>query len=717
MLAEGVTFVEDEEGARLAHSLIAGAASGTALVGRELPASRPARLVYERVDLERHPYLDDHRLQGKPIMPLASATDLVAWVAKDALGEGPIEIRELELIRGIDAEEGASLRIRLDGNVDGTASVEIFCDQELSYRAKVAAGGSVGEVTVAGSDEPVPFDVPTFYRSHTFHGPRLAGIDKIERMTADGIEGVVRPTPVSAWMPKTQRAGWATDPLVLDSSFQLAGYWALVHHRRAGFPIGFERLCVLEPFGDQRLRCRLLRREVEGDRFVCDVRYERMDGRAVAIVEGLEGRLAEVEADTTVEVDVPKEHYDIASFDEVELLDQRLQMASLMGLDNPYFNVHEGTAKNRSVVEGVEMLNYSSYNYLGFSGHSEVVAAAKESIETYGTSVSASRVASGERPIHRQLEEGIAEHVGVEDSIVFVSGHATNVTTVGHMMSEGDIIIHDALIHDSILQGIALSGAARRPYAHEDLDALEKILAQTRGHYRRALICAEGIYSMDGDFCDLPRLIELKKRYRCLLLIDEAHSAGVLGHAGRGIAHHYDGLDPNDVDIWMGTLSKSYASCGGYIAGSAALVRYLKYTAPGFVYSAGITPPNAAAAMASLSLMKRYPEIVEQLRARSLLFLESAKARGLDTGLAMGAAVVPIIVGNSLDCVKLSAALKARQINVQPIVYPAVEDDAARLRFFISATHTEDEIRRTIDVVAEELQKVRAESAGTSLTL
>ena len=718
MLAEGVTFVEDGEGVQTARALIAGD-GGLYVVGRALPQARASLVVEEKISLERHPYLDDHRLAGAPVVPLAAATDLVTWVARSALGDAAISVEELELIRGIDASEEVAVAVCLDGKVDGTAAVEIYAGGELAYRAKARAGGEVSPVTLRGDDEALPFDVPTFYRAHTFHGPRLAGIDAIERMTSQGIAGVVHPTPVAAWIPGSDRETWAADPLILDSSFQLAGYWALVHHRRAGFPIGFERFTVLAPFGDQPLRCCLVLDEAEEDRFRCTLRYERLDGTAVAIVERLEGRLAEVASEVAVEErpDVPREHYDIAAFSEVETLDQRLQMAALMGLDNPYFNVHEGTAKNRSVINGVEMLNYSSYNYLGFSGHAEVVAAAKAAIDTYGTSVSASRVASGERPIHRQLEVGIAEHIGVEDSIVFVSGHATNVTTVGHMLSEGDIIIHDALIHDSILQGIYLSGAARRPYPHEDLGALERILDQTRHHHRRALICAEGIYSMDGDICDLPRLIELKKRFGCMLLVDEAHSAGVLGPAGSGIAHHFDGVDPKDVDMWMGTLSKSYASCGGYIAGSDALVRYLKYTAPGFVYSAGITPPNAAAALASLALMKRHPEVVQQLRDRSMLFLETAKARGLDTGLAMGAAVVPIIVGNSLDCVKLSAALGKRQINVQPIVYPAVEDDAARLRFFISSTHTEAEIRETIEIVADELANVRAASAGNTLSL
>jgi 8-amino-7-oxononanoate synthase len=397
------------------------------------------------------------------------------------------------------------------------------------------------------------------------------------------------------------------------------------------------------------------------------------------------------------------ECWNISDFPEIKNLEHRLQELERIGLKNPYFHVHNGTARNRSVVDGVEMLNFSSYNYLGFSGHPEVMAAAKDSIDLYGTSVSASRLVSGERPVHRKLEEGLAGHIGVEAAVVFVSGHATNVTTIGHLFDKEDLILHDSLCHDSILQGIYLSGAKRRPFSHGNLAELEQILEKLRARYRRVLLCTEGLFSMDGDISDLPGLIALKKRFRCNLIIDEAHSVGVLGPSGRGIGHHFPDIDPNDVDIWMGTLSKSFASCGGYIAGNRSLVHYLKYTAPGFLYSVGMSPPNAAAALKSLELMHRHPEIVEQLRQRSKLFLELARSRGINTGLSVGAAVIPAIVGNSIRCMQLSHAMAARHINVQPIVHPAVEENAARLRFFISATHTEEEIRHAVDVLAEEL--------------
>jgi 8-amino-7-oxononanoate synthase len=400
------------------------------------------------------------------------------------------------------------------------------------------------------------------------------------------------------------------------------------------------------------------------------------------------------------------ECWNIADFPEIKNLERRLQEMERIGLKNPYFRAHDGTARNRSVIDGIEMLNFSSYNYLGFSGHPEVNAAAKDATDRFGTSVSASRLVSGERPIHRELEQGLAQHIGVEDAVVFVSGHATNVTTIGHLFDRNDLILHDALCHDSIIQGIYLSGAKRRSFSHGDLAEAEQTLAQCRNQYRRVLICTEGLFSMDGDICDLPGLIELKKRFQCNLIVDEAHSIGVLGPSGRGIAHHYPGIDPQEVDLWMGTLSKSFASCGGYIAGSRQLVNYLKYTTPGFLYSVGMPAPNAAAALKSLELMQRNPEIVERLRRRARLFLDLARSKGINTGLSAGAAVIPAIIGNSNQSMKVSHAMAARRINVQPIVHPAVDENAARLRFFISATHTEEEIRTAVDVLAEELEKV-----------
>ncbi len=374
--------------------------------------------------------------------------------------------------------------------------------------------------------------------------------------------------------------------------------------------------------------------------------------------------------------------------------------AARMGLANPFFKAHEGVAGATTVIEGRSFLNFSSYNYLGLAGHPAINRAAKDAIDRYGTSASASRLVAGERPVQRELEEALAELYEVDDCVVFVSGHATNVGTIGYLFGPRDLVIHDSLIHNSVLEGIKLAGSARRSFPHNDTAALDAILAEIRGQFERVLIVVEGLYSMDGDIPDLPALIDIKRRHKAFLMVDEAHSLGVLGETGRGIREHY-GVAGKDVDIWMGTLSKTLAGCGGFIAGERALVEHLKYAAPGFVYSVGISPPLAAASLAALRLMLKEPERVARLRSRARLFLELAKDRGIDTGLSQGHAVIPAIVGSSLKAAKISNKLFERGINVQPIIYPAVEEGAARLRFFVSSMHSEDQVRRAIETLAK----------------
>jgi 8-amino-7-oxononanoate synthase len=350
-------------------------------------------------------------------------------------------------------------------------------------------------------------------------------------------------------------------------------------------------------------------------------------------------------------------------------------------------------------------VNYSSYNYLGLAGHPDVNAAAKAAIDRYGTSASASRLVSGERPIHRELERELAELHGVDGCVVFVSGHATNVSTIGQLFGPKDLILHDALIHNSVLLGIQLSGARRMPFAHNDWEALDQLLSQSRLQYERVLIVVEGIYSMDGDFPDLPRFVAIKNRQRAFLMVDEAHSLGVLGNNGTGIQEHF-GLRGSDVDIWMGTLSKTLASCGGYVAGETALVEHLKCAAPGFVYSVGMPPPAAAASLAALRLMRAEPRRARTLRQRGRQFLNHARSRGIDTGLSAGLSVIPAITHSSLKAVRLSEALYKRGINVQPIVYPAVQERTARLRFFVSSEHSEEQIRSAVEALAEESRRL-----------
>ena len=404
---------------------------------------------------------------------------------------------------------------------------------------------------------------------------------------------------------------------------------------------------------------------------------------------------------------------EIEQFAEYRRLKQTMEQMAITGVPNPYFTVHESVVRDTTVIDGKELISFASYNYLGLSGHPNVTTAAAAAVEQYGTSVSASRLVSGEKPIHGELEKKIAKWIGVDDSILMVGGHATNETTIGHIVGAGDLILHDSLSHNSIIQGALLSGARRRPFPHNDFETLDRMLKEIRSDFRRVLIVVEGVYSMDGDYADLPTVIEVKKRHQAMLMVDEAHSFGTMGNTGRGIAEHFE-INPREVDIWMGTLSKSAASCGGYIAGSKALVELLRYTAPGFVFSVGMPPAQVAAALAAINTLESEPERVSRLRDRSALFLSLAKEAGLDTGDSCGTPVIPVITGNSMVALRLSNRLKSDGINVQPILYPAVDESAARLRFFLTSEHTEEQIRFTVDRTATHLAELGFQLSAVS---
>jgi len=398
---------------------------------------------------------------------------------------------------------------------------------------------------------------------------------------------------------------------------------------------------------------------------------------------------------------------ELEGFREIHMI---REAAEFLGIADPFFRVHEGIAGAETVIGNSVYINFASYNYIGLNGHPEIASAAKAAIDRYGTTVSASRPVSGERTIHRELERALADIHGSEDSVILVGGHSTNVTVIGHLLGRNDVIVHDSLIHNSIVQGATLSGARRVPFPHLDHEAADRLLRETRPRNGRALLVIEGHYSMDGDVPDLPGFIAAARRHRAWLMVDEAHALGVLGPRGFGSADRF-GVDPAEVDIWMGTLSKSLVSCGGYIAGNKELIDYLKLMAPGFVFSVGMAPPAAAAALAALELLRREPERVRRLNERAELFLQLAREGGLDVGGSIGASIVPVITGSSIRAVRLAQALFERGINVQPILYPAVPERAARLRFFLTAAHTEEQIRQTVATLLEENHRVEADPA------
>ena len=402
---------------------------------------------------------------------------------------------------------------------------------------------------------------------------------------------------------------------------------------------------------------------------------------------------------------IPAENYDFGQMTEYLQLKRNMEILQSTGLPNPYFQRHQSVTRDTTMIDGRELINFSSYNYLGMSGDAAVAESAKKAIDQYGTSVSASRLVSGQKTIHTELEREIADFVGAEDALVYVGGHSTNETTIGHLFGPGDLILHDALAHNSIIQGAILSGARRRPFPHNGFEELDQLLKELRHDYRRVLIVVEGVYSMDGDYPDLPEFVAVKKRHKVFLMVDEAHSIGTMGDHGRGMAEFF-GINPPDVDLWMGTLSKSFGSCGGYIAGCQQVVEYLKYTAPGFVYSVGLSPSNAAAALESIRLLRQEPERARKCIKNAQLFLREAQQHRLCTGLSKDTPVVPVVIGSSVNALRLSRQLYERGINVQPILYPAVEESGARLRFFVTASHTTEQIVETVKAVAEELAQI-----------
>ncbi|HET7412041.1 MAG TPA: aminotransferase class I/II-fold pyridoxal phosphate-dependent enzyme [Pararhizobium sp.] len=383
----------------------------------------------------------------------------------------------------------------------------------------------------------------------------------------------------------------------------------------------------------------------------------------------------------------------------------------LLQLSNPFHRVHDGSAGPTTTVDGAELSNFASYDYLGLNRHPTVLAAADEAIGRYGVSASASRLVAGERPVHEALERRLARHYGVEAAVAFVSGYLTNVTVIAALVGPQDLIVHDELIHNSVLAGAKLSGAMRRSFRHNDLGALETLLTSVSGQYRRMLVVVEGVYSMDGDVADLPRLIELRARHGFWLMVDEAHALGVLGETGRGSFEHHR-CDPRTVDIWMGTLSKATASCGGYIAGSEALATLVKASAGGFVFSVGLAPALAAAGLAALEVLEREPERVRRLHQNGRRFLEAAQAAGLSTGTSLGYSVIPVIVGDSIRAVQLSNELSEAGINVLPIIHPAVPEGMARLRFFITSEHSEKQIDEAVRLTTEKLKALEARNFG-----
>jgi 8-amino-7-oxononanoate synthase len=391
---------------------------------------------------------------------------------------------------------------------------------------------------------------------------------------------------------------------------------------------------------------------------------------------------------------------DSFAFPECVALEERLAGLEAAGLENPFLRANEEVRGRTSRVGGREVVSFTSFDYLGLAGHPDVTRAAKEAIDRFGCSASASRMVGGNNTILDELDAELARFLGTERAVVFPCGYGTNASVFNHLFGAGDLILYDELAHNSIMHGAGASKAGKRSFRHNDPEQLDGLLRDLRSQYKRVVVAIEGVYSMDGDYPDLPKFIEVKKRHDALLYVDEAHSLGTMGPEGRGICDFF-GCDPADGDLWMGTISKALGAGGGYLAGGERLIRYLGYTTPAFVFSTACSPPNAAAALEGLRVIQREPWRVTRLRERSELFLKLAADCDLDTGESSDTPVIPVIVGSSSRAILVSQMLLERGINARPILYPAVRESAARVRFFITSEHSEEQIVQAVEAVAD----------------
>jgi 8-amino-7-oxononanoate synthase len=371
-----------------------------------------------------------------------------------------------------------------------------------------------------------------------------------------------------------------------------------------------------------------------------------------------------------------------------------LQAADLYFYNQPITELRGGA---RVLVNGREMGMYASYSYLGLVGHPRINAAAKAAVDRYGTGTHGVRTLAGSLTLHSELEETIAAFKHTEAAVTFSSGYATNLSVIATLLGRGDYVISDKLNHASIVDGCLMSGAKFLRFRHNDMEALEARLQQIPDGAAK-LVVADAVFSMDGDVIDFPRVVALCRQYHAWLMIDEAHSVGVLGKTGRGIEEHF-GL-PDTIDIKMGTLSKTIPSVGGYIAGRKDLINYLRHSTRAYIFSAALPPAQAAAAKAAFEVILDEPWRVEKLRANSQQFITGLKQAGFDT-LNTETAIVPVVCGEDEVAYRMTQYAQHHDVFVLPVVSPAVPPGLARLRATVTAAHEPGEIDYAMSIVAE----------------
>lgn len=377
------------------------------------------------------------------------------------------------------------------------------------------------------------------------------------------------------------------------------------------------------------------------------------------------------------------------------VLQQRVKM--MRDHDFYFYNqpVQEVLGGSKVIVNGREMGMYASYSYLGLVGHPRINEAAKRAIDKYGTGTHGVRTLAGSLGVHRELEETIAAFKHTEDAVTYTSGYATNLTVISTLMGRGDYVLSDKLNHASIVDGCMMSGAEFRRFRHNDMDDLEKRLQQVPEGVTK-LVVADAVFSMDGDVIDLPKMVELCRKYGAYLMMDEAHSVGVLGKTGRGIEEYFDMWD--SVDIKMGTLSKTIPSAGGYVAGKKELIDFLRHGSRAYIFSAALPPGQAAAASEAFKVILDEPWRIDKLNHNTDLFINGLKGMGFDTMLTT-TAIVPVLCGTDERAFALTQACQRNDVFVLPVVSPAVPEGLSRLRATVLASHEDDEIKRAMGII------------------
>ena len=345
-------------------------------------------------------------------------------------------------------------------------------------------------------------------------------------------------------------------------------------------------------------------------------------------------------------------------------------------------------------VDGKNVLNFCSNNYLGLANHPKIVEAAKEATKKYGVGPAAVRSIAGTMDLHVQLEQRLAKFKGAEDVITFQSGFTANLGTISALVSKEDVVFSDRLNHASIIDGCRLSGAKIIPYEHNDPEALEDAIKDNLSNYRRALIVTDGVFSMDGDIAPLPDLYEVAKKYDLLFMVDDAHGEGVLGKGGRGIVDHF-GLH-GKVDIEVGTMSKAFGVVGGIVAGDKVIVEWLRQRGRPFLFSSAVTAPDAAACLAAVDLLEESTELVDRLWANAKYFKSEMKKLGFDTGVSE-TPITPVMLGEAPLAQQFSRELFEEGVFAMAIGFPTVAKGKARIRVMISAAHDNDDLGKGLE--------------------